>query len=349
MSDPATAAARAALDALPRAGLVPAPTPLVHLPRFSAVIGAEVWCKRDDVGGPGLAGNKARKFDLLFGQALADGCDTVVTTGALQSNSARTAAAAAASAGMACVLVLRGHEPAAWAANALLDRLFGAEVRFAGDVGWGELDALVDGAAGEARAAGRRPFTAPVGASSPLGALGFAAAHLELTAQCEAAGIAPAAAYHASTSGGTHAGLLVGLALAGGGPRPHAVAAGALSADPAAAVAGLAARAAALVGLDPGRLPDPSLDVAHIGDAYGVPTGAAAEAIALLARTEGIVCDPVYSGKALAGLVADARAGRVGRPVVFWHTGGWHVLFDPAYGDGQLALTPAPTPPWVPR
>jgi 1-aminocyclopropane-1-carboxylate deaminase/D-cysteine desulfhydrase len=339
-----TAAARAAagarLAALPRAPLGRWPTPLHRLERFGPAIGLDVWAKRDDIGSVGLAGNKVRKFELVLGAALADGADTVVTTGAAQSNSARTAAAAAAALGMRCVLVLSGDEPSPPAANVLLDRLFGAEVRFLGDVGWDELNRAVDAAAESVSAAGRRPARAPVGCSSALGALGFAAAYLELVDQLDAVDLDPTLVVHASTSGGTHAGLVAGRHLAGGGPPVRAYDAGRIFTEPAAALASLTTEALAFIGGDevvPATAID--VDVSQVGDGYGRPTAAATEAIALLARTEGILCDPVYSGKALAGLVADARSGRIpaGSTVVFWHTGGWHALFEPDYAAVQLA------------
>ena len=200
---------------LPRAGLGQWPTPFHPLPRFSAEIGADIWIKRDDIQSVALAGNKIRKFDLALGEALAQGCDTVVTTGAVQSNSARSGAAAAAVLGMGSVLLLSGSEPDQPSANLLLDRLVGAEVRYAGSAGWEELNQGVDDIVAELAAAGRRAYAAPVGCSSPLGSLGFALAFLELDEQCHRQGIEPAAVVHASTSGGTHAGLLVGRALTG--------------------------------------------------------------------------------------------------------------------------------------
>ncbi len=324
------------LHALPRAELVAWPSPLQRLDRFSEAIGVEVWCKRDDMGSPGLAGNKVRKYELVLGAALADGADVLITTGAAQSNSARAGAAAAATLGMDCVLVLSGEAPARATANLLLDRLFGADVRFAGRVGWEELNRQVAAIGDELRTAGRRPVTAPVGCSSPLGSLGFALAYLELVDQLENLGIGPSLVVHTSTSGGTSAGLLVGRLLAGGGPPLRAVDAGLVFADPTAGIARLATDALALLGDDRTiTADDVDLDLSQLGSGYGKPTEACVEAIRLLARTEGIVCDPVYSGKGLAGLVAEARSGALdrSRPVVFWHTGGWHALFDPHYGD----------------
>ncbi|MGE0727907.1 MAG: 1-aminocyclopropane-1-carboxylate deaminase/D-cysteine desulfhydrase [Acidimicrobiia bacterium] len=341
----------AALDrllALPRVRLALLPTPLHRLDRFSEAIGVEVWCKRDDIGAPGLAGNKVRKFELVLAAAQAAGADTLITTGAAQSNSARTGAAAAAALGLRCVLVLTGAPPPERRANLLLDELFGADVRFAGPVGWEELGPILEAVAAEERAAGRNPFIAPVGASSPLGALGFALGYLEVVEQLEqgsAGGPAPApgpdavrALVHTTTSGGTHAGLVVGRALLGRGPRVIGIDAGRVLTEPAAGLAALATAAAAEVGAAR-TFDEAEIDVRleHAGPAYGAVTDEAVAAIRLLSRTEGIVCDPVYSGKGLAGLVAMARSGELdGGPVLFWHTGGWHAVFDPHYGDPLL-------------
>lgn len=330
------------LRTLPRVTLAPLPTPLQRLDRFSEAIGAEVWCKRDDIGSPGLAGNKVRKYELVLAAALAEGADTLVTTGAAQSNSARTGAAAAARLGMRCVLVLTGEAPPERTANLLLDSLLGADVRFTGSVGWDDLGPLLERCADEQRAAGHRPFVAPVGASSPRGALGFALAYLELLEQLDALGPAFAAStvavVHTTTSGGTHAGLVVGRALAGRGPQVIGIDAGRVLAEPAEGLARLAGATAAEVGADVSfTAADIDVRLEHAGPAYGAITAEAVAAIRLLARTEGIVCDPVYSGKGLAGLVAMARAGAfTDGPVVFWHTGGWHAVFDPHYGGALL-------------
>ncbi len=326
------------LASLPRLGIGQWPTPLHRLERFGAELGIEVWAKRDDVQGVALAGNKVRKFDLVVADAIERGCDTLVTTGAAQSNSARAGAAVAAAVGMRCVLVLSGSEPATSTANLLLDRLLGAEVRFVGDRPWRWLDEEVDRVVAEVDTAGGQAVAAPVGCSSPLGSLGFALAYLELDAQLREAGVRPAAIVHASTSGGTHAGLLVGRALSERSVRIIGVDVGGLHPHPDEAVSGLAAEAAELLGLDPPVAPgDVEITTDQIGPGYALPSPAAAAAITSLARSEAIVTDPVYSGKGLAGLVALAGAGALDGPVVYWHTGGYHALFDPVHGDRQLA------------
>lgn len=256
---------------------------------------------------------------------------------AAQSNSARAGAAAAASVGMDCVLVLAGDPPPASPANLLLDRLLGAEIRFAGNASWAELNEGVDELVERLGGAGRKALAAPVGCSSPLGALGFARAFLELDAQLTAADLEPAAIVHTTTSGGTHAGLVVGRALSGREVRLVAIDAAAMFPQPGKVLAALADEAAALIGLDLDIAPhDFEVITTHLGDHYGAHTQAATDAIGLLARTEAIVTDPVYSGKGLAGLVDLVTAGSLTGPVVFWHTGGYHALFDPDHGTRLL-------------
>lgn len=331
------------LEALPRIALTPLPTPLHRLPRFSEALGADVWIKRDDMGSVALAGNKVRKYELLLGQALAEGADTLITTGALQSNSARAGAAAAAQLGLRCVLVLTGEPPAERRANLLLDDLFGADVRFVGRLAWSELAPVLDATAAEVTRAGGRPYVAPVGASSPLGSLGFALAYRELLDQLRQAGLGGGEhgdateplLVHTSTSGGTHAGLVVGRELSGRGPRPIGVDAGRVLPDPARDLARMATEAAAMIGLDRHFAAEEiAVELGYAGPAYGSITEEGVAAIRLLAATEGIVADPVYSAKGLAAVVELARSSRHGgRPIVFWHTGGWHANFDPHYGD----------------
>jgi D-cysteine desulfhydrase family pyridoxal phosphate-dependent enzyme len=324
---------------LPRAALAPLPTPLQPLPRFGAAVGADVWAKRDDVGALGLAGNKVRKLEFVLGEARRDGADAIVIVGAEQSNACRAAAAACAQLGLRCVLVLSGGKPERAAGNLLLDRLYGAEVRFAGTTDWAALAQAADDASAALRAAGATPYRLPVGASSPLGAVGFVVAWFELLAQLDALGLAAATIVHASSSGGTHAGLIAGRMLAQRGPRVRAIAvADDIYPDMAGRYAELATGAARLLGAGVDITPaDLWLDMGFIGAGYAVPTAEAVAAIRLLARTEAIVCDPVYSGKALAALVAAAAAGELDGPTVFWHTGGYHALFAPRFAAAVLA------------
>ena len=200
-----------AVAALPRARLATLPTPLEEGPRLPG--GARLWVKRDDLTGLGMGGNKARKLELLCGAALAEGADTLVTVGAGQSNHCRMTAAAGARLGLPVHLVLGGDAPAQPAGNQLLSALFGAELHFVGTTSWPELEAAKDALAASLRADGRRPYAIPIGGSTAIGAAGFAAAFAELVDQCQATGCRPRAVVHASSSGGTHAGLLAGRAV----------------------------------------------------------------------------------------------------------------------------------------
>jgi 1-aminocyclopropane-1-carboxylate deaminase/D-cysteine desulfhydrase-like pyridoxal-dependent ACC family enzyme len=203
-------------------------------------------------------------------------------------------------------------------------------------VGWRELEVAVERAGEAARAAGRGPVLAPVGCSSPLGALGFAAAFLELHEQCRAAGVEPAAIVHASSSAGTHAGLLVGRALARVDTPVIGIDVAAITEDPTVAAAELARSAAALIGV---RLQNPGADIRSdfLGPGYGTPDRRTAEAVHVFAALEAIITDPVYSGKGAAGALALAREHD--GPVVFWHTGGYHALFDPAHAQALAAAS----------
>ncbi len=322
-----------ALETIPRVFLASGPTPLEFLPRFSAAAGAPIWIKRDDVGSLGMAGNKVRKLEYLVAAAQAAGATALVTVGALQSNHVRATASAAAKVGMRCVALLGDDRPETPVGNHLLDLLFGAEVEFMGRVPWSALDAALEGRGEQLRVEGERPFTIPMGGSTGLGAIGLARGYLELAGQLADVGVDATTIVHASSSGGTSAGLEVGRALAGTGPAIAGIAVAKTPGVLEDEVAALANAAASILGLTrTWSATEIRLDHDHLGTAYGVPTAAASSAIRLLARTEGILTDPVYSGKALAGLVDLVRTGSDPGPFVFWHTGGVPALFDPDYG-----------------
>jgi 1-aminocyclopropane-1-carboxylate deaminase/D-cysteine desulfhydrase-like pyridoxal-dependent ACC family enzyme len=286
-----------------------------------------------------LAGNKLRKFDLVVGEAIDKGKNLLVTTGASQSNSARTGAAAAAAVGMRSVLLLTGKRPAEPTANLLIDQIVGADIRYAGDVGWDYLNAGVSDIVSEFHRKGYKPFAAPVGCSSPLGSLGFAKAFLELDQQLTDVGLEPAAIVHTSTSGGTHAGLLVGRHLSGRDVRIIGVDVGAIHSDPAAALFDLADRAAERIGANLGlHTTDLEITTDQLGDGYAVPSEAGNDAISLLATSEAVLLDPVYSGKGFAGFVDLIQSGQLRGPVVFWHTGGYHALFHPPFAAGLTGV-----------
>lgn len=297
------------------------PTPVEPAPRLAAAIGLgpdDLWVKRDDLTGLGGGGNKIRKLEWTVGAALAEGADTLVTTGAPQSNHARLTAAAAARAGLDAVLVLRGSPGASRSGNLALDGLFGARLAWAGDVDQTGLDAAAAEVCERLRKSGARPALIPFGGSSTLGARGYVRCGEELRAQVPELRTAVVAL----GSGGTAAGLVASL----GSAAVLSVDVGAL-ADAAAAVVRFAAP---LTGeaLAPERLRVRD----QVGAGYAALTGPVREALRLAARTEGLVLDPTYTGRAMAGLIAAVRDGdvRPGERTVFVHTGGLPGLFGHA-------------------
>src|SRR6478672_8422500 len=322
-----------AIAALPRFPLLDGPSPLQHLPRFSAAIGgrADVWIKREDLLPLAFGGNKLRNLELLVGAALAEGADTLITSGRRWSNHCRLTAAAGAKAGLAVHLVLTGPPLPAGeeGPNQRLDELLGATVHVTATDDRAERAAIVERVANEVRSAGGRPFVVGVGGTGPVGAAGQVLAGLELADQLAAAGVGEATVVLPSATGGTQAGLLAGLALAAPPTRPVlGIAVAAPSVDLRPTILAL------LVGLAPltGATVEPEAVVLvddQLGDGYGRRTPAADEATRLVARTEGILVDPIYTAKALAGLVARVRDGRLQGPVVFWHAGGTPGLFEP--------------------
>ncbi len=314
------------------------PTPLEPLPRLSHALGVRLFVKRDDQTGLAGGGNKTRKLEHLTAEALAQDADTLVTVGAVQSNHCRQTAAAAARAGLRCVLVLSGHPPSSGVTgNLLLDYLLGAEVRWAGDR---PRDAVYREVVEAERAAGRRPYAIPLGGSTALGAAAYAAATLELKAQLDAQGLAFNRIVFASSSAGTQAGIVVGARLAG--LRSQVLG---ISVDlPAPALQGLVARlateTAARLGAPHTCAPDDiAVNADYLGAGYAVMGAPEREAITLFAQIEGLLLDPVYTGRAAAGLIDLIRRGVIGpdETVLFWHTGGAPALF--AYSD-QLTPTP---------
>lgn len=308
-----------------RPALAHLPTPLEPADRLGEALGlpaGRLWIKRDDCTGLATGGNKARKLDVLLADALASGADVLVTAGGVQSNHVRMTAAAAARAGLDCVLAFNAEPPPRLEANQVLDVLLGAERRFLGSMQLDELGAAIDRIAAELRGAGRRPYVIPLGGSSPLGASAYVGAAEEIVA---ALGHDDVLVVTATGSGGTHAGLAARL----GHDRVMGVDVGAIG-DPERVVRELALDVAGLVGLPrPGG--DPWLVRDQVGGGYGVPTDACRAALRLAARREGLLLDPVYSGKALAGLAALPAAAVDRRAVVFLATGGVPALFASRY------------------
>lgn len=332
-----------ALERFDRSRLLERPTPLQVAPRLSEVLGVQVFIKRDDLSEVGLGGNKLRKLEFLIGDALATGCDTLVTFGALQSNHARQSAAACARSGLDCHLVLteavpRSDELYTNGGNLLLDELFGAKIWRSDGSDESLASSIADLEAHLGRS-GAQPRWVPPGGSEPLGALGYVVAATELTEQCDAAGITPSEVVVASATGGTHAGLVCGLRELMTRTAVQGIAVYAPAVQSIETVTLLEAEVSSLIGVDPAPKGAIRVDAAQLGDGYGIPTDASREATVLFARTEGIVLDPVYTAKAAAGLIAGCRNGNLGAdgPVVFVHTGGAPGLF--AYG--RDALPPA--------
>jgi 1-aminocyclopropane-1-carboxylate deaminase/D-cysteine desulfhydrase-like pyridoxal-dependent ACC family enzyme len=295
--------------------------------------GLEIWFKRDDLISFGFGGNKVRGLEMLLGDALSRGADTLVTGAGCQSNHVRATAAAAAHRGLRCVAVFWGEPPAVCEGNYRLTRLLGAEICFTGDPDRSSVDVGIEEHCARLRARGRRPYAIPRGGACSLGAIGHTLAAHELFEQCGALGIEPEVILLPAGSGATHAGWLLGTWLHG---MPWAVESVAVSRDADATCANvdrLAAEAAGLAGVQGSfGIASPTVLGGFIGAGYGVPTAEGAHAIQLVAQTEGVLLDPTYTGKAMAGLLAQRNAGRLPyRSIIFLHTGGEPALFT---GDG---------------
>ena len=320
------------LSRFPRVPLARLPTPIEPLPRLTAHLGGpRLFVKRDDLTGLGLGGNKLRKLEFLLGDARALGADTVLTVGAMQSNHARQTAAACARLGIDCELILRRGSHASDAylngGNVLLDRLFGARLHLLG-----AHESREDRMAARAevlRSEGRNPYCIPVGGSCGLGNLGYVACAEEMLAQSVAAGETLSAVVVATGSGGTQGGLVAGMLLYGGLPV-IGIAVEGTRREQEALAARQATESLNLLGrsdLDPTAAVTVLDD--FVGAGYGRPTDSMREALSLAARFEGLVLDPVYTGKAFAGLIALACSGRYGKEqaLLFTHTGGSPGLF----------------------
>lgn len=319
-----------------RAALATWPTPLEPAPRLARALGLgadDLWIKRDDLTGLGGGGNKVRKLEWICGAALAEGATTLVTTGAAQSNHARLTAAAGARLGLDVVLVLAGEAGSSASGNLVLDGLFGATVVWAGEVGGDRLAAAAEEVAQRLRERGAVPALIPLGGSSPLGAYGYAECGRELLAQAPDLDTVVVAL----GSGGTMAGLVDTL----GAGKVLGVDCGAVR-DPAGTVSGLVTALSGTVHA-PRTL---RLRQDQVGAGYNTLTEESMDALTLAGRTEGIALDPVYTGRALAGLRAAVRDGSVapGRRTVLLHSGGLPGLFG--HGDAvtrcQEALTVLP-------
>lgn len=310
-----------------RIELASLPTPLEPMQQLSEKLGGpQLWLKRDDLTGLALGGNKTRKLEYILFDAIEQGADCIITAGAIQSNHCRQTAAAAAKLGLECHLVLGGEAPEKCNGNLLLDTLLGAHIHWAGENRKGEgIPALI----AELKAQGKTPYMVPYGGSNLLGALGYANAVLELVKQSETRFTH---VVFASASGGTHAGILAGARLVGldsqilGIRIDKADTPELLFADK---VLNLANEAAEALALEPFNAKDVLLNEDYLGGGYAVIGDAERQAIDLLAKTEGVLVDPVYTGRAMAGLLDLIQKGYFSADdkVLFWHTGGAPALF----------------------
>jgi D-cysteine desulfhydrase len=319
------------LERFQRLSLISHPTALEKLNRLSQFLGRDIYLKRDDTTTFALGGNKVRKLEYLAAAALAEGADTLITAGAIQSNHVRQTAALAARLGMECLALLENPIDSSSAnyltnGNRLLLDLFDARVENVANLD--DADQLLNEAAMRLRALGKRPFVVPIGGSNALGALGYVRAGLELAEQIKHSGESFAAVVVASGSAGTHSGLALGLEYALPGTRLIGVSVSRPDATQRPKVENLLQRTAELL-----EVPVPAglqieLWDQYFAPRYGEPNAATLASIQLLASHEGILLDPVYTGKAFAGLVDGIEREAFGKgPVLFVHTGGSPALF----------------------
>lgn len=313
---------------LKRREIADLPTPIEPLSRLSQILGGpDIWVKRDDQTGLAFGGNKTRKLEYLLAQAEQAGARTLITRGARQSNHCRQTAAAAARAGFDCTLVLAGDPPHSRQANLLLDFLLGAEIIFARDAD--PEQALLENFA-RLQEEGREPFLIPYGGSSPVGASAYAAAVEEMVAQ----GIEPDRIVFATSSGGTQAGLLAGVKMAALSTAVYGISVDKPRTDLQPVVSQLTNQVLALHASEI-MVEDSEviIDDGYLGGGYAVMGDPEREAIHLFARYEGLLLDPVYTGRAGAGLIDLIREGQINEDeqILFWHTGGTPALF--AYAD----------------
>jgi L-cysteate sulfo-lyase len=338
------------IEQFPRLALGHWPTPLEAMPRLQSVFaGPRLFIKRDDCTGLASGGNKTRKLEFLVADALKCGCDVLLTHGAVQSNHVRQTAAAAAVAGLGCEALLEERlsndsDEYADSGNVLLDRVLGAVLHRV--PGGTAMDAALQTLAADLERRGRRPYVIPGGGSNPLGALGYVECVRELVQQCDRQGLAKPHLVTATGSAGTHAGLAAGIRALGLDWRLTGIGVRLPRAEQEAKVHDLAQRVLRLLEV-PQALPREAIvaDDRFIGGGYGVPTESMLEAVKLVAQREGILLDPVYTGKAMAGMIAMLRERRfeADEDVVFIHTGGSAALFGYRWAFPADAAPGAPT------
>jgi len=321
-------------DPLPRVPLAQLPTPVARLTRLTSLMGgADLWIKRDDQTGLAFGGNKTRKLEYLVAEAQARGGRTLITRGALQSNHCRQTAAAAAARGLQSILVLRGDPPDMVNGNLLLDQILGAHIVWTHAR---DPEVVLQESYAQAEGDSMRPYLVPYGGSSPLGASAYAAALEETLVQ----GPSPEWMILASSSGGTQAGLVAGARLLGYSGKILGISVDLPAAELRVKVARLASEVCALLGrpMDV-REEEILVEDRFAAPGYAVVTDLERKAINAFARQEGILLDPVYTGRAAGGMLALAREGRFrsDEKVLFWHTGGTPAMF--AFSDALAALS----------
>lgn len=315
------------LSAFPRVPMSLLPTPCHRLNAISEMYGVEVFCKRDDLTGFGFGGNKTRKLDLLLAEVLDHECDTIVTSGGIQSNFCRITAAAGVYRGLSVHLVLGGQPPETLTGNLVLDEILGATTHIVEASGFKDLEEESKRVARELESQGRKVFRIPIGGSVPMGALAYTMAFTEILDDEERLGVTFDHIIHASESGGTQAGLITGKLATGWQGKISGISAGTDRETLEKKVAVLANETAHLLEGHAER-DAVFVDDAYIGEGYAIPTPAGEEAIQLFAEKEGIFLDHVYTGKAASGLLDWLGKERLkGEKVLFLHTGGTPELF----------------------
>lgn len=335
---------RAAIAALPCVALGTHPTPLEHLPRLSAALGGPpIYMKRDDLTGLAFGGNKTRMLEFSLADARANGADTIVTGMAVQSNYCRQMAAACAKLGLACHLVLRPVRPVdreVIQGNHLLQRLFGAQIHVLPENDRAAQAAAVADTAARLRAEGRQVYVPRRQDTVDLDAIAYAETALELVTQCRELSIAPRMLYSAAADT-TQAGLVLGFKALGSPIHVRGISPFPSGPERVSDMVDMANRGARRLGLEATfDAAEFDNDLAYVGEGYGLPTPAGLAAIHQVARLEGILLDPVYTGKAMAALMAEIAAGQLDAdgPVLFLHTGGAPALFG--YANDVLASMP---------
>lgn len=317
-----------------RLDLFPRPTPLQELPRFQKALRCKprIFMKRDDLTQSGLGGNKNRKLDFIMADAISQGSDVVITLGGVQSNHCRQTLAVATQLGIECHLILQGEKPAVKQGNLLYNTIVGAKIHFVPEDG--DMDEAARDLIAELEKQDRKPYLIPVGGSTPLGALGYVESTKEVIEQAEQLGVSLGHAFLATGSAGTQAGAEVEAREKCPSMKIHGVSVSRDAESQKKSVAQMTNRVYALLGVD--KTVDPADIIVHdeyYGGKYAVPTEAGNDAIRLVAQIEAILLDPVYTGKAMSGMIDMLRKGLLddAEAVLFFHTGGYPAVF--AYAE----------------